>query len=538
MNVSEGMDIRDLAGAVRRRLLLSAGVAGATLLAAIFVAAILPNRYEAFTTLLVSPQTVSKKLVEPGVEESELNQRLHLMTMQILSRGRLSRVIDDLKLYVEESKEMTREEVIGLMRSHIRVEAVLPELQEGARRQQEGEINTFRLYYRSDSSKSAADVAARLATDFIDEHIRERVELSTGTSEFMEVELERLAREIQQVEERMAGIKNENVGRLPENLDANQRLLERMLGDLRFAQRDLAVAESDAAFYRQQSATGASGRYQGFSADTPSERKQRLEIALGEAYGKGFTEKHPDVITIKEEIALLEKTIAAGGMDEASLSPEQHLAQNEARRAELRAESSRAEIARLSGQVDQIQERLARTPQVAEQLIALERQHQHLSQSFQEFSAKRLEAGVTANMERRQKGEQFRILEAAFPPPRPISPNRPMIAILGLVLGIGMGVGAAVVAEMADSSLHGARDTQAATGLPVLVSIPKVLLEYDRRRLRRRRLAVGAAAVGIGLMGLIGAGAGYWMVNGGPRPAAEGAPPTTGGVAPGEAARG
>jgi polysaccharide chain length determinant protein (PEP-CTERM system associated) len=517
MNLSEGIQPKDIGAMLRRRAAPAAALAGAVFLLSVVVAALLPNEYEAWTTLLVSPQTVSKKLVEPGVEDSELNQRLHLMTMQILSRGRLSKIIDDLGLYPEESEEMTREEVIELMRDQIRVEPVYPELEGGRRRAQEQEINTFRLFYRSHSPQLAAGVADRLANDFIDEHIRERVDVTTGTSEFIEAELERLAGEIRQVEQRIATVKNENTGSLPEDVDANQRLLERAVSDLRFAQRDLAIAESDAAFYRQQAATGATDRARSYSdPDTPLERKQRLEINLGEARARGWTDKHPEVIALREEIATLETTVQSrsSGMEE-EVSPEQQLANNEAKRAALRAQSAQAEIGRLQAQVDDVEARLAKTPQVAEQLAALDRQHEHLYGSFQDFSAKRLEAGVSANMERRQKGEQFRILEAAFAPPEPTSPNRLMIVLLGLALGLAGAAGTVLLLEVADTSLHGPRDLQAAFQLPVLAAIPRVLLESDRVARRRRRVLAGALAAGLTAVVLAGAGAGYWIVNGG-----------------------
>jgi len=508
---------------LQRRLGVMVPVAVAAFLAAVLVAALLPNRYEAWTTLLVSPQTVSKKLVEPGVEESDLNNRLHLMTMQILSRGRLSKVIDDLRLYPEESQEMTREEVIELMRDDIRVEPVLPEMGQ-VRRREDLEINTFRLYYTSDSAETAAAVAQRLANDFIDEHIRERVETSTGTSEFIEAELERLATAIRAVEEQIAQVKGENAGRLPEDLAANQRLLERAVGDLRLAQRDLAIAESDAAFYRQQASTGGLDRLRGLGGpDTPYDRKQRLEIELGEARSRGFTDKHPDIIAYQQEIAELTAKIEASREESAEAQSTDPVAMNEAQRAELRAESARAEIARLQQQVADVEDRLAQTPAVAEQLGVLEREHEHLYASFQDFSNKRLEAGVAANMERRQKGEQFRVLETAFPPPEPSSPPRLLIVALGFMLSLGAGVAAGVLVELIDTSVHERREAQDAFGIPVLATIPKVTLEWDRIRQRRRRiLAVGA---GLGIVGitLVGAGAGYWMVNvAGKRPAQTG----------------
>ncbi len=128
MNPEQGLQIQDLGGVLRRRQGTIAVIAGAVFLLSIVTAAVLPNKYEAWTTLLIEPQSISTRLVEAGLEGSELESRLHLMTMQILSRGRLSRIITELDLYSEESKEMTREEVISLMREEIRVEPVVPEL--------------------------------------------------------------------------------------------------------------------------------------------------------------------------------------------------------------------------------------------------------------------------------------------------------------------------------------------------------------------------------------------------------------------------
>ena len=206
MNLDQGFDLKDVRGLVRRRAPLALATAGALLLLSIVVAAVLPNQYEAYTTLMIEPQTISKKLVEPGMEESDLNDRLHLMTMTIFSRPRLSKVIDDFKLYPEISKRKTREEVIEYMRDHLRVEPVLPEMQQGLRQNRETEINTFQLFFRHESSEVAAAVANRLANDFIEEHIKERVQVSGDTSDFIESELARLQTRIQEIEGKIAAV--------------------------------------------------------------------------------------------------------------------------------------------------------------------------------------------------------------------------------------------------------------------------------------------------------------------------------------------
>ncbi len=516
MNLDQGFDLKNVRGLIHRRAPLVLAVSGGLLLLSILVAALLPNQYEAYTTLMVEPQTISKKLVEPGMEESDLNDRLHLMTMTIFSRARLSKVIDDFKLYPALSKWKTREEVIEYMRDHLRVEPVLPELEQQGhiQRTKDLEINTFRLFFRHTSAEIAAGVANRLANDFIEEHIKERVQVSGDTSDFIESELTRLQSRIQEVEGKIAGVKAQNPGRLPEDLDANQRLLEQAMENLRGAQRDLAEAESDAAFYKQQALTAGAATPTVTDEANPARRLQVLQLQLGEYRARGLTDKHPDVVATLQEIESLKDKVAASNGDEEAMSVPQQNAEAERRRAELRAESAKQEVARISAQVQDVQNRINDTPRVAEELAALDREYKHLYESYQDFSTKRLDAGVSANMERRQKGEQFRILESAVPPPDPASPNRLLIVALGLLLGLAMGSGLGILADTTDSSFHGPRDLQAAMKIPVLAAVPAVLLDGDRRALRRQRIRLAVATLTVTIIVLIGSAGGYLWMNG------------------------
>src|SRR5262245_61798331 len=149
MDSEQGIQLDDLKRILGRRSRLVLAVLAAGLLVATFVAAILPNQYESRATLLIEPQTISEKLVEPNLAETELNKRLHLISMQILSRGRLSKVIDEFDVYPDMEDEKTREEIIEYMRDKIAVTPVVNELE--ARlgiRSLKVEINTFQLAYR------------------------------------------------------------------------------------------------------------------------------------------------------------------------------------------------------------------------------------------------------------------------------------------------------------------------------------------------------------------------------------------------------
>jgi polysaccharide chain length determinant protein (PEP-CTERM system associated) len=515
MDFERGLQVEDLRGLVRRRGPVMAAVLGATLLTFVLIAGWLPNKYRAATTLLIEPQSISQRLVESGVPETELNNRLHLLQMQILSRDRLSRVIDDLNVYPELAEKRTRAEVIDYMRDQISLVPVLPELATEARAQagvRSGDVvvTTFLLRFEHRSPRVAADVANRLAGSFIEEHLRERTTVSGDTREFIQEELRRQSVEIARVENQIAEVKTANAGTLPEDFDANQRLFERLTDTLRDAQRELSVAASDEAFYKQQALSGGGDELYGGQVLTPRRRVELLELQLTEYRSRGFTDKHPDVVAAQEEIAQLRKAIEADANDPSSLSLPQQNARFEMQRAALRRAGAEQEIQRVRAQLQAVEERLAKTPKVAEQLNALEREHEHLFDSYQEFSKKRLEAGVAADMESRQKGEKFRILEPAVPPPDPSAPNRPLLLALGLLLGIAFAVAYGLGAEALDDSFHSPRRLQERLGLPVLATVSPVVLPGDlaaRRARARRQLAVAVAATAVVL---VVSAAGYW----------------------------
>ena len=518
MNVDGDFQLGDFAGILRRRGKIAALTALGVLLAAYWVAMALPNIYTSYATVLVEPQSVDDKLVRAGVQGSDINERLHIMSAQILSRPRLSAIIDKVGLYKEESTYMLREEVIDLMRSRIRVEPVVPELERQAGRARDLAINEFQIFFEDYDAKTAREVAQLLANDFIESHIDSRVVVSQKSLEFIQGELARLAEQIQDVEGQIAKVKNDNSGKLPEDLDPNQRRLERLLGDRAIAQREMADAISDEALYRSQVAQAAAFAAPNDDA-SPARRLDLLRLSLTDMRSRGFTEKHPDIVKTKAEIEELEKTVAdlkQRNAEEPTGSLMELQAQSSLKRATLRREQAQAEIEQLQDLADEVQALINATPAVSEQLDALKREYEHLFTSFQDFSKRQLEASVQAQLERRQLGEQFRVIESAFEAPEPSSPHRILIIALGAVFGMFFGAGTGLLLEARDRSPHDARQLQARIELPVLATIPQIWLEGDRALLRRRRMREAFATVGVVVFALVGGAANYMWVNGMP----------------------
>jgi succinoglycan biosynthesis transport protein ExoP len=513
MNLDQGIQVIDLFGLAHRRGKLMAISAGAVILVTFWIAMALPNLYLSSAMILVEPQSVDENLVDSGVRTSELSDRLGLMTAEILSRSRLSQIITDMDLYEDEHDDMQRFEVVELMRSFVRVEPVMNVL-EGQRRDRDASFNTFRIIFSHENPQIAKDVAQRIANDFINANITSRTEVTAKSLEFMRDEIGSLTGQLGVVEKQITEVKAANVGSLPEEIESNQRLLQFAMGDLRDAQRVFDSAESDASFWNNQALTAFTMSSPN-DLTSPTHRLRALEIDRGSLLARGFTEKHPDIVRVESEIVILNQQIA--GTEDDDDTPKSFGEQNaraEQSRAESRAKAASEDVERLRESISVLEARLAATPAVAEQLDALTRQYDQLYTSYQDFSARLQQAGVQADLERRQLGEKFRILESAEIAPEPSSPNRLLLLSMGAILGLVLGAGLGIFAELTDSSLHTTNELQSALGIPVLVSVPKIMLESDRVARSQRILRETLAAVGVVVFVLVGGIATYYFVNG------------------------
>lgn len=516
MNTEQGLQLTDVLGVARRRGKLISAVAGAIVLTTFWIAMALPNLYSSSSVILVEPQSVDEKLIDSGVRDVELSERLGLMTSEILSRSRLSKIIDDVGLYEDESRYMQRSEVVDLMRSYVSVEPVLNAIENTNARNRDVNFNTFRISYQNEDATVAMQVAQLIANDFINANIDSRTEVTAKSLDFMQDEIQSLSVQIAEVERNIAELKAGNPGRLPSDLDSNKRILQFTMNDLRDAQRILDTSTSDAAFWKNQALT-AGAMSAPNDTTSPGYRLRQLELEIGAMEARGFTRRHPDVIRLEAEIEGL-KAQMAGRADGDDPDAPQTLSEQNARaeqsRAELRAKSASEDIARLKAVVTDIEARIGATPSVAEQLDAFQRQHDQLNESYQDFGRRLQQASVQADLERRQLGEKFGILESAFAAVEPSSPNRILLLVLGSVLGLGLGLGVGLLAEVADTSIHTSSDLQAAVGIPVLVSVPTIMLESDRVERSRRMIRELGAAAAVVVICLVGGFLTYRFVNG------------------------
>ena len=151
-------------------------------------------------------------------------------------------------------------------------------------------------------------------------------------------------------------------------------------------------------------------------------------------------------------------------------------------RVEIRGEIKNIgiDIEQLKHQLKEYQERVERTPQREQELMTLKRDYENNQESYNSLLNRKLESEIAVNMEKKQKGEQFRIIDHAALPRKPVSPDMRKMFMLSLAAGLGFGAGLIFLLDFMNSSLKQPKDYESELGLAVLATIPKLLSPKDR----------------------------------------------------------
>lgn len=475
----------------RKWVLLAPLVIAATTTAV--VASRLPNRYRSETLVLIVPQQIPESYVQPTVN-ARLEDRLASLNQQILNRTRLEQIIREFNLYPRERRTAIMEDVVDRMRTRdIGVQTT------GAADRRSRSSPTFRISFTGDDPRIAMRVTERLASLFIEESLRDRATLAEGTNQFLDAQLVDARNRLVEQEKRLEAYREKHAGELPSQLGSNmqaaqslqiqtQTLATSIAQDRdRQLMLDRLVAEAEA-IDAAPPATRANGEVDpsGLSA------AQLLELRRSELRGFEARMKpgHPDLERAKREVADLEKQVDADALKQ-PLSPNGDKglsapplnkadAQRQSRVREMAAErdalprriaQKEGELAKMRNMLGAYQSRISAVPSRETELVELTRDYETLRQSYTNLLAKSENARMSANLERRQIGEQFRVLEPARLPERPISPNRLQINAMGAIGGLALGMGLLLFLEYRDRSMRTEADVRAALGLPVLAVI-------------------------------------------------------------------
>ena len=504
---------------MRRRWLFLAPFA-LGLAAAPFLARFAPEKYRSETLIMVVPQRVPDSYVRPTITE-KIEDRLPSISDQILSRSRLERIIGDLDLYRTERSRQVMEDVVAKMRSDITVGL------EGTK------IDSFRVSYVSDHAETARKVTERLASLYIEQNLRDRETQADSTSQFLETELEQAKQRLVEHEKKLEEYRRRNAGQLPTQLQGNLQAMQNATLQLQAVRDSINRAQERRLLIERQIADAQAlpagvPQLPGVAAPQPVSSREQLELAKSrlEAFMQRFTPDHPDVLSLQRLVEELQTRVEAETPVGTSVAPpEKTLSADELLREkrvrDLQAElavidhhltTSQSDEARLQRVIGEYQAKVDVLPARESELVELTRDYSTLQTAYTNLLMKREEAKVAANLERRQIGEQFRILDPASLPQKPYNQTQRLgIVYSGAIVGLVLGLLLIGVLEYRDSSFRREEEVMRTLELPVLALIPVMVSDGERRRSRwlLRLIDVAGTAVLLAAVGVVA----YWQLR-------------------------
>ena len=480
----------------------------------------LPARWMSTALIQVVPQRVPESYVRSTIT-ARIEDRLESIRQLILSRTRLEALIQEFNLYPEQRAAGLMQDVVDHMRNaDIRTEIV------------KGDV--FQVSYESGNPRLAMRVTERLAGLFIEENLRDRAALALSSSRFLEGQLGQVRQRLEETEKKLAAYRRNYAGQLPDQVETNLSAVASAQMQLQNIMQGLAQARDRRLLVQRQIADVMQGPGDSSapapvspnadpgSVSTSGTAADQLEAARRQVAQMELRLKpeHPDMIRARRALTELERKAEQESLQQplsptasspAMVNPADTARRNRVRdlQAELQSldrqiASYQSEEARVRGLAGTYQSRVEAAPMRETELIALTRDYQTISQQYSQLLAKNEDAKMAADLEQRQSGEQFRLLEPARMPERPFSPNRPRLMFMGVALGVAFGCALVLLLEYRDRSLRTDEDVMLALALPVLAVIPRMTNRRERSATRRRNYVIAAAgAMMVACVGVI-----------------------------------
>ena len=465
-------------------------------LVAFLISLVLPARYTSHTLVLVEQQKVPESYVRSVVSD-ELNQRLATMQEQILSRTRLQPIVEKFGLYKEDVGRVSMEDLVAQLRKSITVTAV--RTMTGSRTENTG-LPGFIISFSADNPRLAQQICAEITSMFMEENLRLREQQAEGTTDFLSKQLDEAKRKLDEQDTRLAAFKERYIGQLPGQEQTNLNILMGLNTQLDAVTQLLTRTQQDKSYMESLLAQQVAAWQASQEANNPETLEKQLANLQSQliTLEARYTPDHPDVAKAKNDIALLKKKIGeaatatkdkpATGTQVTKLGepPQIQQLRNQIHVAEQTIREKTQDQERFQKQIKTYQARVQLSPVVEQQYKEITRDYQTALDFHNNLLTKKAESEMARDLERRQQGEQFRVMDPANLPERPSFPDRPLFAACGLGAGLALGLGLAVLFEMRDKSLRNERDVEFYLRLPTLALVPSVEAGNGKRHFWQR----------------------------------------------------
>ncbi len=459
-------------------------------------------QYISQTLVLIEQQKVPEDYVRPVVAE-DLNSRLASMQEQILSRSRLQPIIERFNLYG--SSHMGMDARIDKVRKDITIRPIQSEIA------RTNGLPGFFIAFRSNDPHTAQSVCSEITSLFLSQNLQDRARSAEGTTDFLKSQLDEAKRNLDAQDDKLAEFQRTYLGNLPGDENTSMNMLMSLNTQLDATTQAIARMEQDKSYGESLLAQQVREYKNPQQHDKPQAQQSELQRLQAEEadLSARYTSDYPDVVAVHRKIKELQDEIAKAPApaptptpaptavnDSEPMSIQQLRAQ--LRNLDLQISQKKHDQGRLQQQIGMYQSHLQSSPGIQEQYKALTRDYQTAQQFYDDLRRKLTQSQVATDLERRQQGEQFKVMDAPNLPEAPTFPNRMVFLAGGGFAGAFIGLLITALLEYRNTEVRSERDLWAFTKLPTLavISITGDDPKNDPRKKRfgfaRRKQALAA----------------------------------------------
>lgn len=459
---------------------------------------LLPRFYTSETLVLVEPKDVPDDVVKDFITLNTY-ERLTAIQETVISRTNLRRILNEFPDGFSDIRHLSEAEQIERLRQRIKIEVTTNP------RGRSSVVPYFKISYEDRDPNNAQNVTRRLTRFFIDYDTSTREQQVFGTTEFLKGERDKVGRELREVEQNLSDLKEKYRYELPEQLETNLRHLDRLQAGLvaNSEERDryltlkieLEQRLSETSKYLEPEQVPVSQGGRRISEKVQEYRQKELQLSQ---LRTRYTDNHPDIMALKEQLAQLKSEIPAEDLVRADEEEDAQEDDDETRVINPVYQNLQAQLTQLETEIkinEERRERLNRdvgiytrridnTPQREQEIAGLQRSYNNLRERYQDLENKLADAELARSAETRQKGEQFRIVDPASLPLSPSKPNRFLVILASLVAALGVGFSLAALSEFLDQKIWTHAEIKQLS-LPVLGEIAAIMTEHEARKRRR-----------------------------------------------------
>lgn len=489
---TQPFDIRRFLSAIERRKYVALAVGLVVVSFFTWGSFLLPKIYEASSTVVVEKNTVLKPLMQGVGVSGNIEDRLIDLRSEITSRGVMEKVIKKLGFATGNMDSGQYNPLVEGIKQSVNVTV----------KGNDRETNMFNISYNGKDPKKAADIVNTIVSVYIDEKMLSRRTDTSEAYDFIQSQLQEYKGKLEESDRQIREFKEKNPNLVPQSettlltrLESQQSnmietdiRLKELLRKKENLQKQLAgEKELTVAFVTREG--------------SPQARLSYLNNQLMLLMAK-YTDNYPEVIKIKSEIEELKKQIAhakesrieSSGSETSAMNPIYQQLKEDLAKTDAEIESLKARTAELSKHQQEIQRIFGRMPKEQEEWTKLQRDRNVYQQIYDQLLQKLQNAKVSKEIEFSDKGERYRIVDLATIPLYPVKPDRAMMILFGILLGVASGIGAVLGLEYFDHSFKDEDSIEDNLKLPVLAAIPKIVTEADELSAKRLDLKVFAAS--------------------------------------------